>query len=445
MEPAPLERFPSPGKGSGLRSRRRVRPGELLYRAEPFAYVVTKEQLGRLCERCLRRNEHLHRCSQCKVAKYCGKSCQKEAWLDHKQECRCLKSIEPNFPPDSVRLAGRIVFKLLRQSTCLSERLYSFSDLQSNIEQLSEEMKDGLRHLTQTLQLYLKTEIQDASHLPPAIDFFQIFTKVSLAPVSQQFMVMFFILERFKFECILFSSNDHKTQSSLLTEAFSFHPYHTLTTPVTCNCFTISNGEMQDVGVGLYPSMSLLNHSCDPNCVIVFEGYQLLLRSVREIQIGEEDAEKLAGEEHAWKEVRDAVNKVRYPKSKEEWEQVLARCQNLLSSNMGRLPDTNIYQLKMLDCAMDACINLESWEEALYYGSRTLGPYRLYYPGFHPLRAVQLMRVGKLQYSQDMFPQALETLKQAYNIMKVTHGTDHSLVQALMEIKEECEAIMRTQ
>ncbi|XP_072712609.1 histone-lysine N-methyltransferase SMYD3 isoform X3 [Ciconia boyciana] len=392
MELAALERFPSPGKGSGLRSRRRVRPGELLYRAEPFAYVVTKEQLGAVCERCLRRNEHLHRCSQCKVAKYCGKSCQKEAWLDHKQECRCLKSIEPNFPPDSVRLAGRIVFKLLRQSVCLSERLYSFSDLQSNIEQLSEEMKDGLRHLAQTLQLYLKTEIQDVSHLPPAIDFFQIFTKV------------------------------------------------------TCNCFTISNGEMQDVGVGLYPSMSLLNHSCDPNCVIIFEGYQLLLRSVREIQIGEEqDAEKLAGEEHVWKEVKNAVNEVRYPKSKEEWEQVLARCQNLLSSNMGRLPDTNIYQLKMLDCAMDACINLESWEEALYYGSRTLGPYRLYYPGFHPLRAVQLMRVGKLQYSQDMFPQALETLKQAYHIMKVTHGTDHSLMQALMEIKEQCEAIMRTQ
>ncbi|KAM6085676.1 histone-lysine N-methyltransferase SMYD3 isoform 2-T2 [Theristicus caerulescens] len=391
MEAAALERFPSPGKGSGLRSRRRVRPGELLYRAEPFAYVVTKEQLGGVCERCLRRNEDLRRCSQCKVAKYCGKSCQKEAWLDHKQECRCLKSAEPNFPPDSVRLAGRIVFKLLRQSVCLSERLYSFSDLQSNIEQLSEEMKDGLRHLAQTLQLYLQTEIQDASHLPPAADFFQIFTKV------------------------------------------------------TCNCFTISNGEMQDVGVGLYPSMSLLNHSCDPNCVIIFEGYQLLLRSVREIQIGEEDAEKLAGEEHAWKEVKDAVNEVRYPKSKEEWEQVLARCRNLLSSNMGHLPDTNIYQLKMLDCAMDACINLESWEEALYYGSRTLGPYRVYYPGFHPLRAVQLMRVGKLQYSQDMFPQALETLKQAYNIMKVTHGTDHSLMQTLMEIKEQCEAIMRTQ
>uniref|UniRef100_A0A8B9SJA1 [histone H3]-lysine(4) N-trimethyltransferase n=1 Tax=Anas platyrhynchos TaxID=8839 RepID=A0A8B9SJA1_ANAPL len=173
-----LERFRSPGKGSGLRARRRLRPGELLYRAEPFAYVVSKELLGGVCERCLQRNEHLHRCSQCKVAKYCGKSCQKEAWLDHKQECKCLKSIKPNFPPDSVRLAGRIVFKLLRQSVCISERLYSFSDLQSNTEQLSEEMKDGLRHLAHTLQLYLKAEIQDASHLPAAIDFFQIFTKL---------------------------------------------------------------------------------------------------------------------------------------------------------------------------------------------------------------------------------------------------------------------------
>lgn len=30
-----------------------------------------------------------------------------------------------------------------------------------------------------------------------------------------------------------------------------------------------------------------------------------------------QDAEKLAGEDHAWKAVKDAVNEVRYPKSKE--------------------------------------------------------------------------------------------------------------------------------
>ncbi|KAJ7396408.1 hypothetical protein BTVI_145509 [Pitangus sulphuratus] len=70
-----------------------------------------------------------------------------------------------------------IYFDKLRQSVCLSEKLYSVADLQSNIERLSEEMKDGLKHLAETLRLYLKTEIQDESQLPPAIDFFQIFTK----------------------------------------------------------------------------------------------------------------------------------------------------------------------------------------------------------------------------------------------------------------------------
>lgn len=55
MEPEALERFLSPGRGSGLRSRRRLRPGELLYRGQPFAYVVSKEQLGGVCEHCLRR------------------------------------------------------------------------------------------------------------------------------------------------------------------------------------------------------------------------------------------------------------------------------------------------------------------------------------------------------------------------------------------------------
>ncbi|KAK2085907.1 SET and MYND domain-containing protein 3 [Saguinus oedipus] len=50
---------------------------------------------------------------------------------------------------------------------------------------------------------------------------------------------------------------------------------------VICNSFTICNAEMQEVGVGLYPS-------CDPNCSVVFNGPHLLLRAVRNIEVGEE-------------------------------------------------------------------------------------------------------------------------------------------------------------
>ncbi|KAJ7342113.1 hypothetical protein JRQ81_009042 [Phrynocephalus forsythii] len=172
-----MEKFASPGKGYGLRLLRPAKAGELLYRSEPFAYAVTKKRLGGVCERCLRRKKQLLRCSQCKVARYCDTHCQKEAWQDHKRECKCIKSVDPNFPPDSVRLVGRIVFKILRQTPCPSEELYSFSDLKSHAEDLTEEMKEGIGHLAKTLQLYLKAEIQDASQLPPALDIFQTFAK----------------------------------------------------------------------------------------------------------------------------------------------------------------------------------------------------------------------------------------------------------------------------
>ncbi|XP_014304012.2 histone-lysine N-methyltransferase SMYD3-like [Myotis lucifugus] len=128
-----------------------------------------------------------------------------------------------------------------------------------------------------------------------------------------------------------------------------------------CNSFTICNAEMQEVGVGLYPSMSLLNHSCDPNCSIVFNGPHLLLRAVRDIQAGEElticyldmlmtsaerrqqlrdqycfdcdcarcltqdkDADMLTGDEKVWKEVQESLKKIEELKA--QWSILFAVC-----------------------------------------------------------------------------------------------------------------------
>uniref|UniRef100_A0A8C6VCQ4 [histone H3]-lysine(4) N-trimethyltransferase n=1 Tax=Naja naja TaxID=35670 RepID=A0A8C6VCQ4_NAJNA len=172
-----MEKFASPGKGNGLRLLKAVKPGQLLYRAAPFAYIVSKKRLGGVCEHCLRSKEQLPRCSQCKIARYCGAHCQKEAWLDHKRECKCIKDIDPNFPPDSVRLVGRIIFKVMFAQKKSSH--FNTFPLFKDVDELSEDMKEGLRHLAKTLQLYLKVEIQDVSQLLPALDIFQIFAKVS--------------------------------------------------------------------------------------------------------------------------------------------------------------------------------------------------------------------------------------------------------------------------
>ena len=44
-----------------------------------------------VCHTCFKRQEKLHRCGQCKFAHYCDRTCQKDAWLNHKNECSAIK------------------------------------------------------------------------------------------------------------------------------------------------------------------------------------------------------------------------------------------------------------------------------------------------------------------------------------------------------------------
>ena len=63
---------------------------------------------------------------------------------------------------------------------------------------------------------------------------------------------------------------------------------HTHTFQLTSNGFSVLDAEMQSTGVGIYPNVSLLNHSCWANCVVIFEGLKLNVRPIRKIEIGEE-------------------------------------------------------------------------------------------------------------------------------------------------------------
>ena len=58
---------------------------------------------------------------------------------------------------------------------------------------------------------------------------------------------------------------------------------------VMSNAFNIMDSNHDECfGVGLYNGMSFLNHSCDPNCVVVFNSSCLFLRSIKPIHPGDE-------------------------------------------------------------------------------------------------------------------------------------------------------------
>ncbi|KAI3377071.1 hypothetical protein L3Q82_000284 [Scortum barcoo] len=165
-----LQRFDSPGKGNGLRATAGIRSGQLLYSSEPLASCVTNKQARDVCHHCFTRCETLLRCSQCKMARYCNTICQKQAWSGHKRECKCLKSILPRIPTDSVRLAARVIFALFSPSKSGSDELYTLEEHESHLSSMSEQKKQGLSQLASMLELYLQQEVKQemSSVLPPS-------------------------------------------------------------------------------------------------------------------------------------------------------------------------------------------------------------------------------------------------------------------------------------
>ncbi|XP_019746564.1 histone-lysine N-methyltransferase SMYD3 isoform X1 [Hippocampus comes] len=422
-----LERFASPGKGNGLRATTAIKSGKLLFSTDPLASCVSTKVAKDVCHRCFARHETLLRCSQCKMARYCNITCQKQAWSDHKRECKCLQSILPRIPTDSVRLAARIIFALMNPAKSRTEELYSLNEHESHLSSMPEQKKQGLSQLASMLEIYLQQEVPEL-----ALEMTSALPQSCGQPLD-------------------------------------------LIAKVTCNCFTISDGELQEIGVGLYPSLSLLNHDCRPNCVMVFEGTKLHLRAVRDIKPTEEltisyietlslteerqkqledqyhftcrcqkcdsqdtDTIMESGEQATWQKLMEALPKLEELQAASEWQTLRESCARLLSAEGSDVPDENLYKLRLTDMALDAAVHLGHWEEATTHGERTLPIYRRYYPDPHPVHGVQLMRVAKLQHYLERIQDALNTFKQAFEILKITHGIDHPLVADLLVKMEEC-------
>ncbi|XP_031436117.1 histone-lysine N-methyltransferase SMYD3 [Clupea harengus] len=148
----------------------------------------------------------------------------------------------------------------------------------------------------------------------------------------------------------------------------------------------------------------------------------------------------LAGDEEVWRSLKEALPSLERLQAEQKWAELLSEGVSLVDRHGDAVPDTNIYLLRLLDLLLDACISLGQYHTALRFGTRTVEPYRLYYPDPHPARGVQLMRVGKLQHLLGGVEEALKTFRQAYDIMKMTHGTEHTLTNELQGKLGECQA-----
>ncbi|KAJ7466728.1 hypothetical protein B0H11DRAFT_2047522 [Mycena galericulata] len=222
--PEYLEIRTSPTAGRGLWTKTPCSAGQVILAAKPHAAALSNQQLDSHCSQCFGPGTDvgLKRCTKCQAIYYCGSTCQNIDWPVHKHECVALQRIaasgETSLPSDAIRCLGRIMWKRQKQSP-RSAWTTEIDQLQSHNQDLKPSAYELHTHLAISLVRYLGLSS------PSEIASFGMASGADLANFVSRFVT---------------------------------------------NTFTITDPSLTPLGASVSPPVALINHSCDPNAVVVF-------------------------------------------------------------------------------------------------------------------------------------------------------------------------------
>ncbi|KAF7095221.1 hypothetical protein CFC21_097442 [Triticum aestivum] len=217
-----------PGKGRGLVASRSFFPGEVIICQEPYASTPNRISVGSSCDHCF-ASGNLRKCSVCRVAWYCGSVCQKEEWKLHQLECQAISALteeRKKMLTPTIRLMVKLILRRKLQSekaipSSATDNYDLVDALESHISKVDDNQLVLYAQMANLVQLIL-----------PSIE-------LDLKEIAHTFS---------KF---------------------------------TCNAHTICDPELRPLGTGLFPAISIINHSCVPNAVLLFEGRTAYVRALQ--------------------------------------------------------------------------------------------------------------------------------------------------------------------
>ncbi|KAK3898462.1 hypothetical protein C8A05DRAFT_47239 [Staphylotrichum tortipilum] len=220
---------------SGLWADANIEPARDIYRVCPLMAVPDRTAES-FCHNCLesaqefgsKNNAPSKTCTGCKAARFCSKECQKSAWAQfHKDECKVLQK-SPMMTPQHL-MAHRLLFW-------------------QNRGKLSNLVGKSLR--------LLETHFVDFQQDPDrANDLLDVAVAVREATGSKVNLAV----------------------------AWKLVP------AMRINCVRLRHPSLKETAGFAYDTVTaMINHSCDPNAILFFEGRELRLRSLKKINAGTE-------------------------------------------------------------------------------------------------------------------------------------------------------------
>ncbi|KZV33046.1 histone-lysine N-methyltransferase ASHR1-like [Dorcoceras hygrometricum] len=467
----------NPEKGRCLFTTHDFAPGEFIISENPYVCVPSKnkESAGLKCEWCF-SSKNLKKCSSCHVVWYCSSYCQKLDWKMHRVECQCLSKVEGErvkYLTPSIRLMVKLCLRRQLEYDKCHRQLQAGGGLG-----ISYPLVFLLARHCAFLDIMTHVELFD----------FNWFIHQDMADIDEKQLVLY--AQMANLVNLILQWPDSEINIKEIAENFS---------KLACNAHTICDSELIPHGTGLYPVISIINHSCLPNSVLVFEGRLAVVRAVQHIPKGTEvlisyietagstvTRQKALKEQYLFSctcsrciklgqfdDIRESAILEGYSCKNGECSGFLLRnsdgtgfiCQQcgllrdkddiktittevkLMSEKASMFLSAGRYaeasaaymMIEKLQMKLDHpfSVNLMRTRETLL---KAHAWFFCVYPRFHPLLGLQYYTSGKLEWLLGDTEEAVKSLTKAWDALRITHGTKTPFMMELASKLEEAHA-----
>ncbi|CAF3364631.1 unnamed protein product [Rotaria sp. Silwood1] len=248
-----------------------LKPGTVILIEQAYASVLLPSAWFTHCHMCLRRlHLILFACSQCTRAVYCSLDCLQQSIVWHAFECRLTIDCLEKMQLLALRLITKTGWQYLYKNKLEFEKYLKQNKTESQIENPTEKIYEWNNY-----ENILKLETN--SHKRTVDDLFQRSIQACIIGLS--------LINNTSFSRQAFENLDYQIYiCSLLLSHLQSLPcnaheisefiYHRLS-PLSSSCI--------EIGAGIYATLSLFNHSCNPNVIRNFIGETVIVRLLSSI------------------------------------------------------------------------------------------------------------------------------------------------------------------
>ena len=269
----------SPDRGRYIVAKRDIKPGEVIMIERPYASVLEPEFRWSHCHHCMARTVSTIPCTQCSCALYCSETCRSQAWSAyHQAECLCLDMIYESDVWEFGYLALRTVaMETIEQQLAYKQTLDAgeYGGVPDILKGCNENGKYVAGDHNAIYNLVTHSQDRDFRDLFPR----------SVAAV---------FLTRCLQRCGYFGENEHNMSCVAYIAGLILRYLQLL----PCNGHgihefqldrnNVATSALSKIGVGIYSTLSLFNHSCDPAVVRHTYGQTCVSRAIKTVYAGDE-------------------------------------------------------------------------------------------------------------------------------------------------------------